>query len=163
MPSSLYSIHLADVKRGQFTFKWSRNNIIVCPTDYIIISNCGLCPALTSSTSATCYVAHQRSQPDVCTFAIKIQICGHMIYTNTSLNLTIISIGELDVNTAKRHYCYNNKSLSRWSHCTCAFILKLVPDPPELKSSPHYQLGNLVNIHTTIKENYMVSLRSIPL
>ena len=119
---------------------------------------------MTASTSVICYIINQKSQPDACTFSIQIQTCG--VYTNTSAHdLFVISKGELEL-TKQNSFSI---SVHIWSeHCYILImfvaiiiyntIFKLVPDPPELNSSPNYKQGNLVNIHTTLTQKMVRSI-----
>lgn len=70
------NVYLADVKPGKLTFSWTPTALYCSALTYEILSDCGECPAATSSTSVTCTI--QISQPRQCTFAVKSIVCGNI-------------------------------------------------------------------------------------
>ena len=81
MVTSPDNIRLTDIKLKHLIFSWNKSVHSFSDTDFvvynIIVSNCGTCPNLTNSLSATCvdFVA----DGSVCSFALQAVVCGNRL------------------------------------------------------------------------------------
>lgn len=92
---SLDNVHLAEVRRGQFRFKWFTDNTTnksMCPTEYIVeSSNCGDCPSVTTKTHVTCNISTINQGSRLCTFSLQSRLCGN-IYGNTNATYIVTAL-----------------------------------------------------------------------
>ena len=75
-------VHLADINSTHLTFHWNLILITCNAIQYHIESaNCGHCPNVTSSTSATCY--YNRSglftMNQLCMFTVQTVVCDNIV------------------------------------------------------------------------------------
>ena len=71
-------VELADIDQGQITFNWREVADSCYSFDYVISSDCGICPPTTSATSATCTGLQLPTETDgvVCSFSVSSRVCG---------------------------------------------------------------------------------------
>ena len=71
------------------TFTWTPV-ILNCPNShYIITSNCGLCPNITTVTTVTC---NGMALGECCTFAVQSAVCGSIIGNASNVSVELKGI-----------------------------------------------------------------------
>ena len=71
-------VHLAsaDVHAGQVMLTWTSVSSFCSSVSYSITSdNCGICPATTNTTTATCFDLQLSTEPVACTFRVSSMVC----------------------------------------------------------------------------------------
>ena len=73
------NLQLIDMKPGQLAFSWipTAHALLCSLLTYDIQSDCGECPAATSSTSVICTFESAHHRP--CTFAVRSVVCGDIV------------------------------------------------------------------------------------
>ena len=77
LPPECVSISRSDLSSRQFTFKWNSVAPDCLSLHYnILASNCGSCPTTTTNTTVTC--TDVPTDGSMCTFALKMTVCGNI-------------------------------------------------------------------------------------
>ena len=85
-------VSLAKIQPGpELTFSWTEVTTSCQTTEYMITSDCGSCPAITTFTTVVCtniYIDGNR----MCSFAVKTKVCGSIESTQSN-NLSVMLKG----------------------------------------------------------------------
>ena len=86
------SVRLAKIRPGpELTFNWTEVTTNCQTTEYIITSDCGSCPAITTFTTVVCANVHIDGNR-ICSFAVRTKVCGSIEGTQSN-NLSVILKG----------------------------------------------------------------------
>jgi hypothetical protein len=69
---------IADAQEGKLVFEWSsvRSNDYCNVPQYSITSDCGICPAITNITTATCSGLQLSTNATMCHFRVSTRACN---------------------------------------------------------------------------------------